>query len=104
AVTTVDVGRTETRVRKACGEHSQREKFRDIFFKDHEPFPAPSHEILMSSGYKIFWFEEHLRGPKVIPPVGHARRRQYDLPPSFVATREPARLERLFSDAGWKSF
>ena len=100
----LDVERHELQVLEGAGEHLRAGKIRDIIFEEHDAFPASSHKLLMDAGYKIFWFEEHLGGLKVIPPDSHVRRREYDLPPSYVATRDPQRLERLLAGGGWKSF
>jgi FkbM family methyltransferase len=100
----LDVERHETQVLEGAGEHLRKGTIRDIVFEEHDPFPAPSHKILLDAGYRIFWFEEQLRGLKLLPPDGVSRRREYDLPPSYVATRDPGRLERLLADGGWRSF
>lgn len=100
----LDVEEHEMQVLEGAGEHLQSGMIRDIIFEELAPFPAQSHKILIDAGYRIFWLEEHLRGLKIVPPASRIRVREYDLPPSFVATRDPDRLRRIFSSAGWKSF
>ncbi|GAC1635600.1 MAG: FkbM family methyltransferase [Candidatus Acidiferrum sp.] len=100
----LDVERHETQVLEGAGKYLMAGKIRDIVFEEHDAFPAASHKILMAAGYKLYWFEERLRGVKTLPVTSSPRRREYDLPPSFVATRDAERLERLFAEAGWKSF
>jgi FkbM family methyltransferase len=101
----IDAQWHEERVLKGAGDYLRSKKIRDIVFEEEAPFPAPSHKILMDAGYHLFWFEEHLRGPKLIPPDAKpANLRSYDIPPSFLATINPERVERIFSKPGWTCF
>lgn len=100
----MDVERHELQVLQGAGKHLSTGTIRDIVFEEHDPYPAATHKLLLAAGYKIFWFEETLRGLRMIPPDGKPHLRAYDLPPSFVATRDPQRVERLFSTLRWKSF
>jgi hypothetical protein len=100
----LDTESHESQILESAGDHLRSGTIRDIVFEEHSPFPARSHEILLSAGYQIFWFEERLRGPRVIAPTAHARRREYDLPPSYLATRDPDHALKILSATGWKSF
>lgn len=100
----IDVERHELQVLQGAGKRLNTGTIRDIVFEEHDAYPAATHKLLLAAGYKIFWFEETLRGLRMIPPDGKPRLRKYDLPPSFVATRDPERVERLFAAVGWKSF
>jgi FkbM family methyltransferase len=98
----IDAQWHEAAVLEGAGEHLRSQKIRDIVFEEEVPFPAPSHGILMDAGYTIFWFEEHFRGPVLIPPGSQTRRRRpYDVVPSYLATLDPRRAEGLFSLPGW---
>ena len=100
----VDAQWHEAQVFEGAGEHLRSGKIRDIVFEEESLFPARSHEILLSAGYRIFWFQEHLFGPKVIPPTQSCKRRDYDIVPSYLATRDPDRALRALSTGGWYSF
>lgn len=100
----VDAQWHEAQVFEGAGEHLRSGKIRDIVFEEESQFPARSHEILLSAGYKIFWFQERLFGPKVIPPTQSCNKRDYDIAPSYLATLDPDRAMRLLSGSGWHSF
>ncbi len=100
----LDAESHESQILKGAGDHLHSGSIRDIVFEEHSAFPARSHEILLSAGYQIYWFEERLRGPNVIAPTAHAHWREYDLPPSYLATRDPDYALRVLSARGWKSF
>ena len=53
------------------------------------------HEILERAGFRIVWFEERLSGPRMIDPASRPKRRSYDMVPSYLATQDFARAERL---------
>ena len=101
----IDAQWHEEGVLKGAGDYLRSKKIRDIVFEEEAPFPAPSHKILMDAGYRLFWFEERLRGPRLIPPDAKpANLRNYDIAPSFLATIDPERVERIFSKSGWTCF
>jgi FkbM family methyltransferase len=100
----VDAQWHEAQVLEGAGEHLRSGKIRDIVFEEESQFPARSHELLLSAGYEIFWFQERLLGPEVIPPTQSCSRRDYDIAPSYLATLDPDRALRLLSGSGWHSF
>jgi len=101
----IDAERHQAAVLQGIGAHLRSNNIRDIVFEEEAKFPAPSHRILQDAGYSLFWFEEHFRGPKIIPPDKQYRpKRPYDIIPSFLATLDPKRAQRLFSKSGWQSF
>jgi FkbM family methyltransferase len=101
----IDAQWHEASVLKGFGEHLRAGVIRDIVFEEEAPFPAPSHRVLLDAGYTILWFEEHLSGPKIIAPSDKPKNlRPYDMFPSYLATLDPRRAERLLSIAGWQSF
>lgn len=98
----LDVQGHEAAVLEGAGERLRN--VRDIIFEEEGPYPQASHKLLESAGYRIMWFEERLRGPRVIAPSSSPKRRAYDILPSYLATRDFARAERLLSSRGWHSF
>jgi FkbM family methyltransferase len=101
----IDAQWHEASVLKGFGTYLRSGAIRDIVFEEEAPFPAQSHQVLLDAGYTILWFEEHLRGPKIIAPAATPRTlRPYDMFPSFLATLDMKRAERLLSAAGWQSF
>jgi FkbM family methyltransferase len=98
----VDAQFHEAEVFEGAGGHLRSGKIRDIIFEEEAPFPARSHKILIDAGYRIFWFQEHFRGPRVIPPTEPCNLREYDIPPSYLATRAPERALTLLSQSGWR--
>lgn len=101
----IDAQWHEASVLKGFGTHLRSGAIRDIVFEEEAPFPAPSHQVLLDAGYTILWFEEHLRGPKVIAPTETPKNlRPYDMFPSYLATLDIKRAERLLSAPGWLSF
>jgi len=101
----IDAEYHEAEVLQGAGAYLRSKVIRDIIFEEEAKYPAPSHTILEDAGYSIFWFEEHFRGPKIIPPDKEYRpKRPYDIKPSFLATLDPGRAQRLCWDSGWHSF
>jgi FkbM family methyltransferase len=75
---------------------------RDIVFEENGAYPQPSHRLLENAGYKILWFEERLFGLRRIHPTSQPKLRAYDIPPSYLATMDLNRAERLLSAQGWR--
>jgi FkbM family methyltransferase len=101
----IDAEWHEAAVLQGIGEYLRSGLIRDIVFEEHTEFPASSHKILMDAGYTIFCFEERFRGPKIASPASPlARKRHYDIAPSYLATIDAKRAERLLSSVGWNSF
>jgi FkbM family methyltransferase len=101
----IDAQWHEEAVLKGFGTCLRSGVIRDIVFEEEAPFPAPSHRVLLDAGYTILWFEEHLRGPKIISPSDKPKNlRPYDMFPSYLATLDARRAETLLSRPGWQSF
>ena len=101
----IDAQYQEAAVLKGFGKYLRSGAIRDIVFEEELPYPADSHCVLLDAGYSIFWFEEHLAGPRLIAPTMKPKNlRPYDIPCSFLATLNPERAERLLSPSGWQSF
>jgi FkbM family methyltransferase len=101
----IDAQWHEASVLKGFGTHLRSGAIRDIVFEEEAPFPAQSHQVLLDAGYTILWFEEHIRGPKIIAPTETPKNlRPYDMFPSYLATLDMSRAERLLPAPGWHSF
>lgn len=101
----IDAQYQEAAVLKGFGRYLRSGAIRDIVFEEEVPYPADSHRVLLDAGYSIFWFEEHITGPRMIAPTEKPKNlRPYDIPCSFLATLDPHRAKRLMSPPGWQSF
>jgi FkbM family methyltransferase len=97
----LDVEFHEAQVLEGAGKHLRN--VRDIVFEEVGPYPQESHKLLEREGYRIVWFEEHLTGPRIIGPTSRPKLRSYDTAPSYLATKDYKRAERLLSLPGWQS-
>jgi len=99
----IDAQWHEARVLEGFGTRLVSGKIRDVVFEEESPYPAESHKILLDAGYSIFWFAEHFRGPRMIPPTAkHAPKRPYDITPSYLATLDSVRAQKRLSAHGWQ--
>lgn len=74
---------------------------RDIVFEEFAPFPAPTHVMLQQIGYTIFHSEPCLAGPR-LRPTERGFVAPGDRPPNYLATLEPGRAVRRFTQHGWR--
>ncbi|MFI4977182.1 MAG: FkbM family methyltransferase [Solirubrobacterales bacterium] len=72
---------------------------RDIIFEDHLPFPSPVSATLQSAGFTIRGIEETLTRPVLVP--GDRAHTGWDAP-TYLATRDLSRTERLMASRGWR--
>lgn len=70
---------------------------RDVVFEEHLPPPTPATEVLRDAGFTIWGIQESLRGPLLVDGVPTG----WDAP-TYLATRDPARAERLLGPRGWR--
>jgi len=75
---------------------------RDIVYEDHHGYPSPVSEELEAFGYRIFGLEQHLFGPRLVPPSA-LRPHPFGGPPSYVATVAPDRASSLARRPGWQA-
>lgn len=100
----VDAEGHEAAIFAGMAEHLRSGRIRDIVYEENSGYPAASHEALQSAGYTLFAFEEQLSGPRMLPAKSERRlKRYYDIPPSYLATRDPERARQLLSSKGWQS-
>ena len=71
---------------------------RDVVFEDHDPLPSPVSRMLESAGFAISGIEETLTRPLFVS--GRAPR-GWDAP-TYLATRDPERTQRLMQPRGWR--
>ena len=70
---------------------------RDIIFEEHMPLPSPVSEKLEEAGFEMRGIEETFLGPSLVSrtPWG------WDAP-TYLASRQMERAERLISKRGWR--
>lgn len=97
----VDVEGHELAVFEGAESLLRSKKIRDIVFEEFCPYPAPTHRLLETFGYRVFHVNQRLFGPKLcltekgyIPPPGN--------PANYLATIDPARSSDRFRSRGWK--
>jgi FkbM family methyltransferase len=72
---------------------------RDIVFEEHMPFPSPVSTALQSAGFTIRGIEETLTRPVLVgADCAHTG---WDAP-TYLATRDLSRTERLMASRGWR--
>ena len=95
----VDVEGHESAVFSGSRNLLANKRIRDILFEEHQPYPAPSHRILLEHGYQIFRLTRSAWRPLILP--AEAPSRQAYLPSNFLATRDPSRVHARFQPWGW---
>lgn len=70
---------------------------RDIVFEEHRPLPSPVSEKLERAGFEIRGIEETFLGPDLVKRAP----RGWDAP-TYLATRQMERAERLIGRRGWR--
>jgi FkbM family methyltransferase len=97
----LDVEGHELEVLRGARNLLQARALRDVIFEEHgSAFTSPVASMLSSFGYTIFMLTRTLRGPVLATEHDQSAAVPY-LPPSFLATREPARAAARFAAGGW---
>lgn len=94
----IDVEGEEVTVLEGATDSLGQGLIRDIIFEDHEPLPSQASTMLESVGFLISGVEETLTGPTLFPP--NRAPRVWDAP-TYLATRDRERTERLMKARGW---
>jgi FkbM family methyltransferase len=103
-VVKIDSEGHEASIFEGMAGHLRAGRVRDIVYEETSGYPAASHDVLERFGYSILAFEERLTGPMLIAPSEPPRmKRPYDILPSYLATLDPARVQRIFANKGWYS-
>jgi len=100
-VAKVDTEWHEARIFSAARKTLASGSIRDIVYEEVTGYPAASHAYLEAAGYVVFAFEERLSGPKLLAPGAARKLRADEIPPSYLATREPERARTIFERKGW---
>ena len=96
----IDVEGHEEQVLLGASHLLTRQAVRDIVFEEFASYPAATHRLLASFGYRTFAMEERLTGPRLHEPHENWPRPRY-APPNFIATRDEERLRVRFRARGW---
>ena len=103
-VVKVDAEGHEAAIFAGMAKHLRSGRIRDMVYEENAGYPAASHEVLESAGYTLFAFREQLSGPQMVAAASNPGvKRAYDIPPSYLATRDPERARHLLSRKGWQS-
>lgn len=73
---------------------------RDLVFEDHHPQPSAVTRALQEAGYVVMGVRRGLLRPRL---CDLRRASSAWEPPVFVASRDPARVERLLRPSGWRA-
>jgi FkbM family methyltransferase len=95
----LDVEGHEITALKGASESLARGLIRDVVFEDHLPFPSPVSTTLQSAGFTIKGIEQTLTRPVLVPP--DRAHTGWDAP-TYLATRDLLRAERLMASRGWR--
>lgn len=99
----MDTEGSELKILKGMKRTLQRRRVRDIIYEETSGFPAPTHELLQSSGYTVMGLQAGICGVRCLPGRAPAILAGGD-PPSYLATMDPARALHLLQRKGWQSF
>ena len=100
-VAKIDVEGHELSVLKGAAKLIGTGMIRDIIFEENRPYPTDVTDYLSAQGYSIHLLEKGLWGPLISLPVqGRPPRFPWE-PPSYLATRDPARALRILKKKGW---
>jgi FkbM family methyltransferase len=95
----IDVEGHEMTALEGASDSLNKGLIRDIIFEDHHLLPSRVSTLLESAGFTIRGIEETLTGPTLVPP-SHTRQ-AWDAP-TYLATRDRGRTERLMQARGWR--
>lgn len=95
----LDVEGHEMAALAGAGDSLAQGLIRDIIFEDHLPFPSPVAMTLQSAGFTVRGIEQALTRPTLVrPDRAHTG---WDAP-TYLATRDLVRTERLMTPRGWR--
>jgi FkbM family methyltransferase len=99
----IDVEGHELAVFKGASQHLQSHRIHHIIFEAHDGYPSDVTSYLEHYGYQIFGIERQLSGPHLVTPGSTSETVDW-LPRNYIATCQPAALERAFRQGGWQVF
>jgi FkbM family methyltransferase len=101
AVIKIDVEGHELAVLEGATRLLEQRAVRDIIFESTKHYPSLVHRFLLQHGFSVFRLESGIFGPKLIDPKKPSN--GLELLADFVATTEPKRALKRFSNWGWKT-
>ncbi len=99
----IDVEGHELAVFKGASNCLKEQRIYHIIFEAHDGYPSPLTDLLESYGYTILGVERQLSGPRLVAPGSEADSVHW-LPRNYIATCQPATVERAFRQGGWQIF
>ncbi len=99
----IDVEGHELAVFKGASKCLTEQRIYHIIFEAHDGYPSPLTDLLESHGYTILGVERQLSGPRLVAPGSDADSVNW-LPRNYLATCQPAAVERAFRPGGWQVF
>jgi FkbM family methyltransferase len=100
----MDVQGQELNVLHGSAGFLKRHAVRDIVFEEEHPYPAPTHEYLMSLGYSVFGITETFNGVGLVPNGQSPCDPEFGPSPNYLATADPTRAIDLLKPRIWRSF
>lgn len=96
----LDVEGAEALVLRGATRLLREGLIRDLVLEEHAPWPAASTDLLLRHGYQLWRVTRGRHGPSLLP-ADAALRGELD-PPTYLASREPARVRQRFATSGWQ--
>ena len=96
----IDVEGHELAVLEGSAGRLERGDIRDIIFEEHDPYPTSVTAYLGRHGYQMFQIGKRLWGPFLSDPDGPTVHNPFE-PPSYLATRDPARARARLRPGRW---
>jgi FkbM family methyltransferase len=96
----IDVEGHELAVLNGATEHVRNGFIRDIVFEEYKTYPNATTDFLESNGYTVYYLSAKLFG-LAIGSVKENYNFPYYTAPTYLATRDPARLTKRLSKKGW---
>lgn len=97
----IDVEGHEPEVLRGAGRLLEAGLVRDVVFEDHAPYPDASTDLVERAGYRLFSLHNDLFGLRLGAPALRGPTRPWP-GPSYLATRDPERAQRLLGARGWQ--
>ena len=99
----IDVEGHELAVFKGALKCLTEHRIYHIIFEAHDGYPSALTDLLESYGYTILGVERQLSGPHLVAPGSDAASVHW-LPKNYIATCQPAAVDRAFRQGGWQIF
>ena len=97
----IDVEGGELAVLKGAAGLLRARRIRQVVFEEHDRYPTPVTNLLEANGYTVFRLVKGWFGPGLIP-AGEPALGPAWVPPSFLATLDPAGARQALGGRGWR--